>query len=56
MRSTDPITDEKLCKIGVSLPGHRARLLAHLEDSTIGNATPRHRLKPAPEPEQVCLA
>jgi hypothetical protein len=42
----------------VSLPGHRARLLAHLEEASIERTWEinPHRLKAAPDPEPIALA
>ena len=45
MRSREPITDEILYSIGVVKTGHRARLLAHLEDASITKLTTRRKEK-----------
>jgi hypothetical protein len=59
MRSRQPLNDELLRSAGVVKPGHRARLLAHLEEASIGKQTARRkdkmvsRFAPAPEPGVV---
>jgi hypothetical protein len=45
MKSHMPITEQTLCKIGISKPGHQARLLAHLTDVTLGNRTAMDKVR-----------
>ena len=45
MRSREPLTENILYSIGVTKPGHRARLLAHLEDASVTDLTTRRKAK-----------